>query len=98
MFEKKLPKPWRLRKLAFAETGAPPGRSCYWDAHELWHESTDTVLAFPEWEWADFVDGRLVWAAEGQLRAARLGHGKLLSEKPLHDFNEMKFEAIAAPY
>lgn len=98
LFEKKLPKSWLLRKLAFAEIGAPPGRGCYWDAHELRHESTDTVLAFPEWEWADFVDGRLVWANEGQLRTARLGAGKLLGEKLLHDFNDMKFEAIAAPY
>ena len=56
-----------------------------------------TVLAFPEWEWADY-DGRLVWAVEGQLRAARLGRGKLSSEKLLHDFNNMKFQAIAAPY
>lgn len=98
LFEKKLPKSWRLRKLAFAEIGAPPGRGCYWDAHELRHESTNTVLAFPEWEWADFVDGRLVWGSEGQLRAARLGRGKLSGEKLLHDFNNMKFQAIAAPY
>ncbi len=98
LFEKKIPKSWLLRKLAFVEIGAPPGRGCYWDAHELRHESTDSVLAFPEWEWADFVDGRLVWASEGQLRAARLGRGILLGEKLLHDFNDMKFEAIAAPY
>jgi len=98
LFEKKLPKSWKLRKLAFAEVGAPPGRGCYWDAHELRHESTNTVLAYPEWEWADFVDGRLVWASEGQLRAARLGRGELSNEKLLHDFNKMKFEAITAPY
>ncbi len=98
LFEKKLPKSWLLRKLAFAEIDAPPGRGCYWDAHELRHESTDTVLAFPEWEWADFVDGRLVWASEGQLRAARLGRGKFLSEKLLYDFNDMKFQRLAAPY
>jgi hypothetical protein len=98
LFEKKLPKSWLLRKLAFAEIGAPPGRGCYWDAHELRQESTGTVLAFPEWEWADFVDGRLVFAVEGQLRAAQLGRGKLSSEKLLHDFNGVKFEAIAAPY
>ncbi|PYJ80682.1 MAG: hypothetical protein DME22_23650 [Verrucomicrobia bacterium] len=97
-FEKKQSKSWLLRKLAFAEIGAPPGRGCYWDAHELRHESTDTVQAFPEWEWADFVDGRLVWTSEGQLRAARLGRGKLLGEKVLHDFNDMKCESIAAPY
>jgi hypothetical protein len=98
LFEKRLPKSWLLRKLAFAEIGAPPGRGCYWDAHELRHESTNTVLVFPEWEWADFVDGRLVWASEGKLSGARLGRGNLLGEKLLHDFNGMKFEAIAAPY
>jgi hypothetical protein len=98
LFEKKLPKGWLLRKLAFSEIGAPPGRGCYWDAHELRHESTNTILAFPEWEWADFVDGRLVWAVEGQLKAARLGRGKIVGEKLLHDFNGMKFEALAAPY
>ena len=64
-----------------------------------WAERSGTLLlGFPEWEWADYVDGRLVWAAEGQLRTARLGRGKLSGEKLLHDFNDMKFEAIAAPY
>ena len=98
LFEKKLPKSWMLRKLAFAEIGAPPGRGCYWDAHELRHESTNTVLAFPEWEWADNVDGRLVFAVEGQLRVAQLGRGRLMGEKILRDFNDMKFEALVAPY
>jgi hypothetical protein len=98
LFEKKLPKSWRLRKVAFAETGAPPGRGCYWDAHELRQESTGTVLAYPEWEWAEFVDGRLVFAVDGQIRTARLSRGELSGEKLLHDFNGMKFEALAAPY
>ena len=99
-FEKKLPKSWRLRKLAFAEStiGGPPGHGCYWDSHELRHESTNTVLAFPKWEWADYVDGRLVFAVDGQLRMAGFGRGKLVNEKLLHDFNDMKFKAIAAPY
>lgn len=98
LFEKKLPKSWLLRKLAFSEIGAPPGRGCYWDAHELRHESTNTILALPEWEWADFIDGRLLFAVGGKLFAARLGDGKIIGEKLLHDFNNMKFEAIAAPY
>jgi hypothetical protein len=98
VFEKKLPKSWTLRKLAFSEIDAPTGRGCYWDAHELRQESTNTVLAFPEWEWADYVDSRLVFAVEGQLKAAQLGRGKLFREKLLHDFNDMKCEAIAAPY
>jgi hypothetical protein len=100
LFEKQLPKSWKLRKLAFAEStiDAPPGQGCYWDAHELRHEATNTILAYPEWQWADYVDGRLVFAVDGQLRTAQLGRGKLSSEKLLQDFNDMKFQAIAAPY
>ncbi|HWI57102.1 MAG TPA: hypothetical protein VNZ22_07735 [Bacillota bacterium] len=98
LFEKPLPSLWVLRKLAFAEVGAPPGRGCYWDAHELKHEPSGTVLAFPEWEWADLDRKRLVWAANGQLWTARLGDGKLSQERLLHDFNGMQFEAKPAPY
>jgi len=64
---------------------------------ELRHESTDTLLAFPEWEWADWVDGCLVFATAGQLRVAQLGRGKMAGERLLEDFNDMKFRAIAAP-
>jgi hypothetical protein len=98
LFEKTLTRSWVLRKLAFAETGAPPGRGCYWDAHELRHGPTKTVLAFPEWEWADYVDGRLTYASEGRLMAARLGRGCLTHEKVLMDFNALRFEAVKAPY
>lgn len=98
VFEKKLPRGWLLRKLAFSQLDAPTGRGCYWDAHELRQASTNTVLAFPEWEWADYADGRLVFAVEGQLRSAHLGRGRLIHEKLLHDFNDLKFETIAAPY
>ena len=98
LFEKSLPESWVLRKLAYAEIEHPTGRGCYWDAHELRQENTNSVLAFPDWEWADFVDGRLVWAVEGRLMAGRLGQGQIPDQKLLYDFNEMKFEAVVAPY
>lgn len=98
LFEKCLPNSWRLRRFAFAEVGPPPGRGGQWDTHELRHGDTGSMLTFPEWEWADFVDGRLVWATEGKLCAAKLGPGTLLGINVLRDFNEMKFEALAAPY
>lgn len=98
LFEKPLAKGWTLRKLAYAEIDHPAGRGCYWDAHELRQESTNTILAFPEWEWADEVEGRLAFAVHGQLRTAGLGRGKLHEEKLLHDFNDMKFAPLPAPY
>ena len=98
LFEKSLPNSWALRKFAFAEIGAPPGRGCYWDAHELKHEPSGTVLTFPEWEWADLDRKRLIWATAGQLWTARLGPGKLSQQRQLHDINAMNFEAIRAPY
>jgi hypothetical protein len=98
LFEKTLPKSWTLRKLAYSEIEHPVGRGCYWDTHELQQESTKTLLSFPEWEWADFVDGRLVWAVEGQLMEGQLDRGQISNQKLLHDFNKMKFKAIAAPY
>lgn len=98
LFEKALPESWVLRKLAFSAIQHPVGRRCYWDAHELRQDSTNTVLAFPEWEWADYVDGRLVFAVEGQLKTGKLSRGKISNEKMLQDFNGMKFEALAAPY
>lgn len=98
LFVKALPDGWKLRKLAFSGIDKPPGKGVYWDAHELKHEPTGTFLDFPKWEWADYDRGRLVWAVDGQLRTARLEDGKLGREKLLHDFNDMKFEALKAPY
>jgi hypothetical protein len=41
---------------------------------------------------------RLVWVTKGVLYAAKI-HGTGLSEvKALHDFNDMAFEAVVAPY
>ena len=49
-------------------------------------------------EWAELDRKLLVWVTKGVLYAAKI-HGKELGKvKALHDFNEMAFEAIAAPY
>jgi hypothetical protein len=56
------------------------------------------VQHFPDWEWADVDRSRLVWASKGQIWAGRLNDNGLTDEKMLHDFNDMHFEAIKAPY
>jgi hypothetical protein len=98
VFERKTEKGWILRKIAHAEVGAPPGKGCYWDEHELARPESGTVLAYPDWEWADVDGKRLVWAAGGKLYSGRLSDEGLVNETELFDFNHMTFEPIEAPY
>ena len=97
IFEKALPGGWILRKLAYATCGRP-GRGCYFDEHELENSELDDIIDCRDWEWADRDGERLVWATEGRLFAGRLSDGGVDGEVLLHDFNDMRFEAIEAPY
>lgn len=98
IFEKPIQKGWILRKIAHAELGAPPGKGCYWDEHELVFRGSERRIPCPDWEWADVDGERLVWAADGKLFAATLTADGLTQQTELHDFNGMKFEPIEAPY
>jgi hypothetical protein len=98
VFEKPLPHGFVLRKLAHAEVGAPPGKGCYWDEHELEHPATGRRIDGSQWEWADLDGGRLVYAQAGRLFAMSLQRGGIGNPEELADFNDLKFEALAAPY
>ena len=98
VFEKTLPSGWILEKTAHASIDSPVGSGCYYDTHRLIHPESGTVMDHPEWEWADLDRKRLVWVTKGVLHAAKM-HGKGPGDmKVLHDFNDMAFEAISAPY
>lgn len=98
VFEKPLPGGWMLRKLAHAQSGPPPGRGVYWDEHALLHPATGAEIACPGWEWAERDGDRLVWAERGTLRTGRPDPAGLGDEAQLLDLNDMRFEALAAPY
>lgn len=97
-FEKRFGSRWLLRKLAHATVDHPPGKGCYYDEHELEHLPTGRKIPLPDWEWADQDGSRLVWVAGGKLFSGRLDHHELVDQRELRDFNDMAFEAIAAPY
>jgi hypothetical protein len=98
IFEKPLPKGWLLRKYAHSEVGAPPGRGCHWDEHELEQPAHQRRLTYPQWEWAERDGESLVWAEGGCLYRAAL-HAKSLGERRLlMDFNPLEFERLVAPY
>ncbi len=98
VFEKPLVHGWLLRKYAHAEVGAPPGKGCYWDEHELEHGESGRRHDGAKWEWADRDGKSLVYAAAGCLFRASLKSSGPGEPKLLGDFNDMKFEARAAPY
>jgi hypothetical protein len=98
VFEKPAGAGWILRKLAHEQVGAPRGKGCYWDEHELEHPGKRRRHAFPDWEWADVDRRGLVWAEHGTLSRARVAARGLADARVIHDFNGMKFQAIAAPY
>ena len=98
IFERDIGKGWTLRKIAHADVGAPVGKGCYWDEHELVGTVQDRVIRCPDWEWADLDGKRLVWTAHGRLFAAQVQKDGLAEQVELRDFNDMTFEAIEAPY
>jgi hypothetical protein len=98
VFEKPLAHGWILRKIAHAEVGAPKGKSCYWDEHELLNSGSGKRVKFPDWEWADIDGQRLVWAEHGKLFAGPLSKQGVSDEVQFFDFNDMAFERLKAPY
>ena len=78
--------------------GTRRGQGVYHDRHALVRAESDEVLNFPEWEWADLDRGRLVWSEGGRLHAAYIKSTGLKDVTLLHDFNDMTFAPIAAPY
>lgn len=97
IFEKPLAHDWVLRKHAHEQVGAPPGKGCYWDEHELVRDGV--VVPKAGWEWAERDRRWLLWAERGVLYRARLDDERGFAEPAVvRDFNGMRFEALAAPY
>ena len=97
-FEKPLPHGWLLRKIAHEQVGAPPGKSCYWDEHELVRPGGNEVISKPNWEWAEWSNRSLLWTEKGCLYRSGLTATGLENPTLLKDFTEMKFEPLEAPY
>ncbi len=98
VFEKPNNDVWILRKFANSQMDAPEGRGCYNDTHELENIKTGEKIDGLAWEWAEVDGKRIVWAQDGKLFAARLWPKDMGDISMLHDFNQMTFEPIPAPY
>jgi hypothetical protein len=86
--EKGFPGGWALQRTGWGSDAA----------YALVHWKHRIVAAFPEWQWADRDRDRLVWAEAGCLYTGNLGPEGLIDRMLLHDFNDMSFESLQAPY
>jgi len=98
LFEKPIGQGWLLRKIAHSQSKHPPGKGCYWDEHQLVHPNRGKQVNYPDWEWAELDNDRIVWAEGGCLFASKIDRDGLTGKKRLFDFNDMVFEPIEAPY
>lgn len=99
IFSKELKNSWVLTKIAHEQVGSPKGKSCYWDEHMLENKVSGSKFIFDDWEWAENDGHSIIWCSKGCLYRASLKDKQAIGEGMLvKDFNEYKFEAIAAPY
>ncbi len=98
VFERDMTKNWKLKKVCHEEIGSPVGKGVYWDEHELINEHGDKVSQ-PNWEWAEWMDGAIMFAEFGQLYKLTIKNTHELNKHELiHDFNDYKFKQLLAPY
>lgn len=97
-FSRELPDGYLLLKRFHTALPDGGGYGCYWEEHELLHDG-ERLLDGGSWRWADYDAGgkRVLFAEAGVIYSWSL---KKPDAPPvlLHDFNDMKFEAVAAPY
>ena len=98
-YHKELPGCWKLEKAFVVDVhcNLQPGKGVYQEIHKLFSPSGENAVDTTDWEWADFdrYRRRVTFACRGALYALDL---KTLESKMLYDFNEMKYQRIAAPY
>lgn len=97
-FSRELPGGYLLLKRFYTTLPRGDGYGCYWEEHELLGGGK-RLLDGRSWRWADYDAGgkRVLFAEAGAIYSWS-------QKKPdappvlLHDFNDMKYEEIAAPY
>jgi hypothetical protein len=74
------------------------GQGVYHEEHILSNKKSGEKIAYPNWEWAELEDKRIVFAEGGKLFELQINNIAKGEARELYDFSDMKFEAIKAPY
>jgi len=74
------------------------GRGICSSEYRLIDYGTGEVQFQPSWSWANYDNGRLLWAESGKIFSAEIETAGLGPARILYDFNGMTFQEIEAPY
>ena len=91
VFDRSASENWILHKICFEEVSHSNNRGNFYDTHQLIHDGD--VVEKPDWEWADCIDGRILYCAHGCLFQQRfLPDNSPGKPELLHDFNSYSFK------
>ncbi len=77
----------------------PPSYTITGDTtHLLLHAASETILAYPDWEWAESDPAGIIYTEQGCLFRRPITIDSPGAPVLLRDFNGDHFEARAAPY
>lgn len=99
-YEKPLDRGWTLQKIfCCGWSRENPGCGCYYERYRIVHEKSSETVDGNSWRWADYDKKRhrVLFAENGALYQMHVDKN-LSAPDLLHDFNDMKFQAIKAPY
>ena len=97
-FHKSIGKEMVLCKIFNATIDHPIGKGCYYEQHEIIDIKNERIWKFPDWEWADLDNGRIIWAEYGKIMRGNVDDHGIRDMKELFDTNPLTFERIKAPY
>ena len=98
VYEKQLSFGWALQKL-FVSGKPGKGYGCYWERHRIINPGRRLKVDGTGWRWADYdaPRNRILYAKNGMLFALPVAED-FGAPVMLNNFNDMKFEAVKAPY
>ena len=99
VYEKSLAFGWALQKLFVSGRPGSDGYGCYWERHRIIHPERRLKIDGSGWRWADYdaPRNRILYAKNGAVFSLPVA-ADFGTPVMVRNFNDMKFEAIKAPY
>lgn len=99
VYEKPLSFGWALQKLFVNGRPGNEGYGCYWERHRIINPARQLKVDGSGWRWADYdaPRNRILYTKNGALFALPVA-ADFGMPVMLRNFNDMKFEAVRAPY